>query len=60
MSYALRNADWFDVRDGFPRLVESDLPVGVGDVGYALALSACEDYRLGTDRVQELLKGAAS
>jgi hypothetical protein len=34
----------FRVEPGFPRIVESDLPSGVGDVTFALSLAACEPF----------------
>ena len=42
--YLARATHWFRVRKKFPRLVESELPSGVGDVNYALSLAACEPY----------------
>lgn len=50
--FTLRNEVTFHVTEGFPRLVEKDLPNGVGDVSYALTLSACLPY---TVTVQEML-----
>ncbi len=34
----------YRVRRGFPRLVEVDLPTGVGDVNFAVSLAACEPF----------------
>lgn len=42
--YAVRRADTFRVAPGFPRIIESQLPVGVGDVAYALDLAACASF----------------
>jgi hypothetical protein len=42
--YALRCADTYHVCAGFPRIVESGLPVGVGSVSYDLALAACAGF----------------
>jgi hypothetical protein len=42
--YLARATHWFRVRKKFPRLVESALPSGVGEVNYALSLAACEPY----------------
>lgn len=44
--YGVRAMRAFSVSDGFPRLVESDVPVGVGDVRYSIALSAISDSEL--------------
>jgi hypothetical protein len=40
----VRGERTYQVRRGFPRLVEVDLPVGVGDVNFALSLAACEPF----------------
>ncbi|MBC7632574.1 PD-(D/E)XK motif protein [Aeromicrobium sp.] len=56
-SYAIRAVEHFDVREPMARIVEADLPVGVGDVTYGLALSACEDFRLDEAEVAALLEG---
>ena len=42
--FSLRRELSFRVRQGFPRLLERDLAEGVGDVSYALSLSACRDF----------------
>ena len=43
--YAFRSERTYAVVPGFPRLLESDLPAGVGDLSYSVVLSACEPYR---------------
>lgn len=48
-SYAIRNVDFFHVRDDMPRIVEADLDVGVGKVAYDLSLAACEPFRITED-----------
>lgn len=42
--YLTRATHWFQVKESFPRLMESSLPSGVGDANYALSLAACETY----------------
>lgn len=42
----LREELAFRVDSGFPRLVEVDLPYGVGDVNYALSLPACKPFQV--------------
>jgi hypothetical protein len=39
----------FRVESSFPRLVEKNLPNGVGDVNYALSLAACKDFKVVLD-----------
>lgn len=38
----------FHVRSDFPRLTEHKLPEGIGDVSYALSLSACSPFSIET------------
>jgi len=47
--FTLRREHTFRVRPGFPRLVEANLPGGVGDVSYALSLAACESFTTSVD-----------
>ena len=42
--WMVRGERTYQVRRGFPRLVEVDLPTGVGDVNFAVSLAACEPF----------------
>ncbi len=53
--FALRGEHSFCVKNGFPRLVERNLPVGIGDVAYMLSITACEAFALPTAKVMEIL-----
>lgn len=55
-SYAVRGIDYFDVMDPMPRIVEKDLPIGVGKVSYDLSLAACEPFRLDEAEVMALFE----
>lgn len=44
--WRIRETRDFVVRRGFPRLIERDLPGGVGSVRYSLALAACEPFAI--------------
>jgi hypothetical protein len=44
--YSIREELTSRVDGDFPRLVEQDLPNGVGDVSYALSLAACEPHEV--------------
>ncbi|MFF4471885.1 PD-(D/E)XK motif protein [Streptomyces sp. NPDC001599] len=56
--YTLRDLRFWHVRDEFPRLVEADLPDGVGDCSYHLDVSALGAYRAEVDEVKELIGGS--
>lgn len=51
----LREELTYRVQPGFPRLVEHDLPPGVGDVNFAIALAACEPFAVALHRMLETL-----
>lgn len=42
--YVERARSFYRVSAGFPRLVESDLPVGVGSVSYSVSTAACSEF----------------
>ncbi len=58
--YVVRAEHWFRVTKKFPRLMESALPVGVGDVNYALNLAACEPYTVNPECVLAVLNSKST
>jgi hypothetical protein len=44
VGYTVVGCTSFLVREGFPRIIERDVPQGVGHVHYTLALDACGDF----------------
>jgi hypothetical protein len=55
--FAVRNERTFRVSDGFPRIVESDLPNGVGRVSYSVSLAACSPFSAKFSEILDILKG---
>ncbi len=53
--YKVRADSFFRVRSKFPRLVEADMPVGVGDAHYALSVAACEPFKIKPGEVEACL-----
>lgn len=51
--YVFRSLHAYRVSAGFPRLLDGDLPTGVGDLHYSVALAACAAYEL---PVQDMLR----
>lgn len=51
LRYAPRAANSFGVADGFPRIVESSLAAGVGDVRYRIQLAALAPFSINHDAV---------
>ena len=42
--YQVRQVNFYDVREGFPRITESGLPEGVLSVGYDIDMAFCEPF----------------
>ena len=55
--YTLRAVGFFRVGAKFPRLVEADLPSGVGDANYALSVAACEPFAVAAKDLHDNLCG---
>ena len=53
--YLVRSETTFQIKSGFPRLVEKDLPKGVGDVKYGLVVAACAPFALKAPRLTSVL-----
>lgn len=47
--YLLRSVKAFKVGPGFPRLLASDLPPGVGELSYSVVIAACEPFKFSID-----------
>ena len=58
--YLVRSEKLFRVKRGFPRVTERELPAGVGDVNYGLAIAACEAFLLDEAGMKKALCGLKS
>jgi hypothetical protein len=58
--FAIRDDLVYRVADGFPRLLERDLPVGIGDVDYVVTLAACHQFKLSQEEVIQAIKVAGA
>jgi hypothetical protein len=54
--FAIRSQHFFDVKNDFPRIIESDLRPGVGDVRYSILYSECERYAITETEARSLIK----
>ena len=57
--YALRKSQFFDVREGFPRLTGKDLPSGVGDLVYTVMVGQCLQFAITESEMNSLILGMA-
>jgi hypothetical protein len=44
--YIVKEYVFFNVEEGFPRILGENLPNGLGDISYSLEISACDKYRM--------------
>ena len=56
-SYAQRERNYFLVGEGFPRITESMLIAGIGDVAYSIAVSACMPFRVVDSDARQMILG---
>lgn len=47
--FSLSEMRFFEITEGFPRLLGRDLPDGVGDLKYSVAVAACIPFEIKTD-----------
>lgn len=57
--YSLRREAFFQVREGFPCIVESDLSRGVGGVRYTVSVAECDHFEISTDEALAMLRPIA-
>jgi len=58
--FTLRNELAFRVHDSFPRILERELPMGVGNVSYDLSLAACQPFLTTADHMMSVVSGRRS
>jgi hypothetical protein len=58
--WTIRREQTFQVADRFPRITETMLPAGIGDVSYALDLEACSEFAMDIATVLAALAGGIS
>jgi Putative PD-(D/E)XK family member, (DUF4420) len=56
VAYVVRSHHAFHVRDGFPRLTETALPPGVGDLSYSVVISNCVPFIVEDEEFRSLLQ----
>ncbi len=54
VGFSLFDMKFFEVAEGFPRLLQRNLPDGVGDLKYSVVLSACTPFEISTDIINHI------
>lgn len=54
--YSVKERQSYRVKEGFPRILRSDLPRGIMDISYRIALKACDKYVVDFDKIPEAIK----
>lgn len=49
IGFSISEMNFFEVKDGFPRLLKTNLPKGVGDLKYSIIVAACAPFEITTD-----------
>ncbi len=57
IGYIIRENNYFKVREDFPRIIESDLRNGIGDVRYTISVSECKRFAINELDVMSLIGG---
>lgn len=55
-AYSLKERFVYEIVDGFPRILKSDLRAGVTNVNYRVSLANCEDYLSDLDQLIETIR----
>ncbi|HKP90078.1 MAG TPA: PD-(D/E)XK motif protein [Thermoleophilaceae bacterium] len=59
-AYTVREFNFFQVGEGFPRITEANLLPGVGDVRYSVAVAECKHWRVGPELVMASVAGTGA
>ena len=49
IGFSVSDIKFFAIKEGFPRLLQTDLPNGVGDLKYSIVVAACIPFEITTD-----------
>ena len=59
MKYIIREASYYDIKNNFPRIIESNIMHGIGEVHYSIDLAYCETYKISLEELSQNLLGAS-
>jgi hypothetical protein len=55
-SYTERSLDFYEVREGFPRLLKDKLPVGITNATYEVTLESCKSFEVSSTQAFSALR----
>lgn len=55
-SYTERSLDFYEVRDGFPRLLKDKLPTGITNATYEITLESCKSFEISNKQAVSILR----
>jgi hypothetical protein len=53
--YIVRECDYYNVKNDFPRITEAEIKNGIGDVRYSINISACQNFLIKEETVISLI-----
>ena len=53
--YTIREINYFQVKENFPRIIEADLCNGVEDVRYTISIDQCKNFSISEDEANTLI-----
>jgi hypothetical protein len=56
MHYIIKEQAFFNVEEGFPRILKRNLQNGLGEISYSLDISACGKYKIGENDFWRIAK----
>lgn len=57
IGYYSRDNYYFSVREGFPRIVKTDVPAGVSDLSYKISITQCLPFASDSQSIFRVLRG---
>ena len=57
MAWVVGQETFFEVLEGFPRLIASRIPAGVDEVHYVIALSRCKEFVVDKEVLMSVIYG---
>ncbi len=54
VGFSLFDMKFFEIVEGFPRLLQRNLPDGIGDLKYSVVVAACSQFEITTDILKRI------